>query len=220
MCITVRRSERGTGGGLYFPIGEFGLDNVLRTLDQPSRSQSSTLRWAWPFWLASENPAASSRCLISRKGSGLSRPRPQPRLSEPSGTAWLGAARNEAPVPPSDLLELLLRSRPGWRHRPRGIARHTRPFAPDSRSKWPLHSNILSQGSQSVSSNRQLWICCSFKFSSFLAFVRPWRGDSVHARVGDQLAHMLVCVNDDAEIDAVYVCFSPLIFSCAAVRRV
>src|SRR5580658_8244870 len=33
--------------------------------------------------------------------------------------------------------------------------------------------------------------------------LRPWRSDSVHAGVGDQLAHVLVIMNDDAQIDAV-----------------
>ena len=51
----------------------------------------TNLTWL-PFWLASENPAASSRCLISRKGSGLSRPNLNldcPNLRGPRGSGRL-----------------------------------------------------------------------------------------------------------------------------------
>ena len=104
----------------------------------------TNLTWL-PLWLASTNPAASSRRLISRKGSGLSRPNldlDHANLRRASGSRrfkvqfqrFLQVAQGFffAFALTGDIDFETLRDIPV-------------PFTPDSRGEWSLHVHILSQ---------------------------------------------------------------------------
>lgn len=96
------------------------------------------------------------------------------------------------------------------------VAPGTRVYSDEFASRWrmddPFEHSVVDHLSQYV--DGQVHTNCMGAYSknrwgggarsSLPAGFRPRWGDAVHAGVGDELAHMLVVVNDDAEIHAIH----------------
>ena len=119
---------------------------LFGTMTVSTRSPDCRRNLTWlPFWLASANPAASSRRLISRKGSGLSRPNLNLNRSKLRGTR--GSRRLEMKlqrllqIRKSFFFALTLAGNIDFK----ALRDEPISLAPDGSSERSFHSHILSQ---------------------------------------------------------------------------
>ena len=132
----------------------------------------TNLTWL-PLWLVSTNPTASSRRLISRKGSGLSRPNLNLNRAKLRGTRSSGRLEVKLQcflqVVESLLFGLTLAGDIDFE----ALGDIPTSFAPDGRGEWSLHDNILSHF---ISGDVQS------RFSEFLRKENSERGECENMR--------------------------------------